>query len=173
LYYLTEVSAGRIEPMSRRASKKGRTDVVQRLDRLQRACREREFRLTPQRRVLLETLVESVDHPSAEQLYSRVHRKLPGVSRATVFRILEQLAANRIIGKACHPGRSARYDVITEIHHHLVCLRCESMTDIFDDSLDKVALPDTTAHGFNTVDFRVQLRGYCRPCQQQMRTEES
>jgi Fe2+ or Zn2+ uptake regulation protein len=125
------------------------------------------LRLTPQRRALLETLVASGDHPSAEQLYTRVHRKLPGLSRATVFRILEQLVSKGIIGKACHPGRGARYDVRTELHHHLVCLRCGSMTDFFDDVLDKIALPDTADYNFEKVDFRVQVRGYCKKCQRE------
>lgn len=159
--------------MSRQASKTTRADAARRFEDLQRACRERELRLTPQRRVLLETLVESGDHPSAEQVYARVNRKMPGMSRATVFRILDQLVASGIITKACHPGRSARYDVRTELHHHLVCLRCESMTDIFDDSLDNVALPDTRGYGFDMVDFRVQLRGYCNKCRQQMKKEGS
>ena len=157
--------------MSRTASKKRQADSAQRLEQLKRSCRERDLRLTLQRGALLETLVECGDHPSAEQLYVRVCRKLPGLSRATVFRILEQLVAKGVIGKACHPGRSARYDVRTELHHHLVCLRCESMTDIFDDSLDRVVLPDTTAYNFDAVDFRVQLRGYCRKCQRQMKKE--
>jgi len=158
---------------TRRESKRSTADAAKRLDDLKVSCREKELRLTPQRRVLLEALVESSDHPSAEQLYARVKGKLPGLSRATVFRILEQLVANGVIGKACHPGRSARYDVRTETHHHLVCLRCESMTDIFDDSLDKVALPDTSTYNFDTVDFRVQLRGYCSNCQNQMQKENS
>jgi Fe2+ or Zn2+ uptake regulation protein len=162
-----------VEFMAPRVPKQSRADAAQRLDRLKLYCRERDFRLTPQRRALLETLVEYGDHPPAEQLYARVHSKLPDLSRATVFRILEQLVAKGVIGKACHPGRSARYDVRTELHHHLVCLRCESMTDIFDDSLDKVALPDTTAYNFATVDFRVQLRGYCKKCQRQMKKEDS
>ena len=159
--------------MSRTGPRKRQADSAQRLENLKRSCRERELRLTPQRRALLETLVESGDHPSAERLYVRVHSKLPGLSRATVFRILEQLVAKGVIGKACHPGRSARYDVRTELHHHLVCLRCESMTDIFDESLDRATLPDTTAYNFEAVDFRVQLRGYCKKCQRQMKKESS
>jgi len=155
--------------MSRRVSKQSRADAAERLEHLKLSCREKGLRLTPQRRALLERLVESGDHPSAEQLYARVHRKLPGLSRATVFRILEQFVASGIIAKACHPGRSARFDVRTELHHHLVCLRCESMTDIFNDTLDRVALPDTTAYNFDIVDFRVQLRGYCKKCQRQIR----
>lgn len=158
--------------MSRSESGKNRTEAAERLNRLELSCREGGLRLTPQRRVLLETLVESGDHPSAEQLFARVHRKLPGLSRATVFRILGQLVAKGVIGMASHLGRSARYDVRTEHHHHLVCLRCDSMTDVFHEPLDQVALPDAAPHGFDIVDFRVQLRGYCKNCQREMNKED-
>jgi len=121
---------------------------------------------------VLEALVSFRDHPSADQVYELVHRKLPGLSRATVFRVLEQFVESGIIVKACHPGRSARYDAIIELHHHLVCLRCESMVDIFDRELDGIPIPDTKKTGFQVVDFRVQLRGFCSQCQQQMRKEE-
>ena len=144
-----------------------------RLKDLEEACREKGFRLTPQRRAVLRTLVESGDHPAAEQLYLRVHGSLPDLSRATVFRILEHLVAGGIISKASHPGRSARYDVRTELHHHLLCLRCESMVDIYDDELNKLPIPDTSTYSFDIVDFRVQLRGYCRGCRQSMRKENA
>jgi Fur family peroxide stress response transcriptional regulator len=157
--------------MSRRSDKDSRDDP-QRLDGLQQRCREQGLRLTQQRRAVLEALVAHPDHPSADQVYRLVHRRLPGLSRATVFRVLEQFVESGIIGKACHPGRSARYDAITELHHHLVCLRCESMIDIFDRGLDGIPIPDTKAAGFKVVDFRVQLRGFCSQCQQQMRKEE-
>jgi Fur family peroxide stress response transcriptional regulator len=158
--------------MSRKAPSHARDDVSRRLEELQRRCRDAGLRLTLQRRAVLETLIEFDDHPSSDQVYQRVHLRLPGLSRATVFRILEQFAASGLIGKACHPGRSARYDARTELHHHLVCIRCEAMVDIFDDALDGIPLPDTASQGFQVVDFRVQLRGFCNQCQKQIRKED-
>lgn len=158
--------------MTRKLSSGARADASIRFEDLQRLCREEGLRLTHQRRAVLEALTEAEDHPTAEQVYRRVHKRLPALSRATVFRILDQFVVSGIVGKACHPGRGVRYDAITELHHHLVCVRCESMIDIFDRSLDGIPLPDTTATGFKVVDFRVQLRGLCSQCQQQIRKEE-
>jgi len=143
-----------------------------RLESLQERCRRAGLRLTQQRKAVLEALQISNDHPSADLVFQRVHEKLPGLSRATVFRILDQFVAKGVIGKACHPGRSARYDARTDLHHHLVCMRCESMIDFFDGGLDGIPIPDTEASGFQVVDFRVQLRGFCNRCQQQIRKEE-
>lgn len=121
---------------------------------------------------MLEELLAFREHPSADDVYKRVHRRLPGLSRGTVFRILDQFVTSGVIGKACHPGRSARYDAVMEQHHHLVCVRCETMVDIFDSNLDGIPLPDTRKSGFKVVDFRVQLRGFCSQCQQEIRKEE-
>lgn len=159
--------------MSRRFPKGVRDDVPLRLEHLQRACREKGLRLTLQRRAVLLTLLETRDHPTADQVHEQLQRTMPDLSRATVFRILDQFVTSGIIGRACHPGRSARYDSRTELHHHLVCLRCESMIDIFDDSLDTIPLPDISSTKFKVVDFRVQIRGLCSQCQQLIRKEES
>lgn len=145
---------------------------AERLEGINRRCREAGLRLTLQRRAVLEALVAMETHPTAEELYQQVHERLPGLSRATVFRILDQFSASGIIGKACHPGRGTRYDARTDLHHHLVCIRCESMVDLVDDTLDGITLPDTSASGFKVVDFRVQLRGFCSQCQKQIRKEE-
>jgi Fe2+ or Zn2+ uptake regulation protein len=92
---------------------------------------------------------------------------LDGVSRTTVYRTLETLVRLDVITKACHPGSSVRYDAQTGIHHHLVCLRCNSVQDFHDARLDGLAVPDTTHFGFEVKDFRVQLRGLCRRCREE------
>jgi len=69
-----------------------------------------------------------------------------------------------VITKTCHTGGVARYDARVDIHHHLICLRCNSVADIDDENLNSVVIPDTSAFGFEVSDFRVQLRGICRDC---------
>jgi Fe2+ or Zn2+ uptake regulation protein len=146
-------------------------EKVQRLEVFERRCRERGLPLTSQRRIILEECLELADHPSADQIYERVVGRLPEVSRTTVYRTLETLVALDLITKACHPGRSIRYDRRTEIHHHLVCLHCESILDISDPGLDSLRLPDASALGFDIVDHRVQIRGICRRCREKEKQE--
>jgi len=98
-------------------------------------------------------------------------RRDPGVARATVYRTLESLARIGVITKACHPGKAIRYDSLTETHHHLVCLRCDTVIDIADERLDALPVPDTSSFGFEITDFRVQLRGLCRRCRELEETQ--
>jgi Fur family peroxide stress response transcriptional regulator len=139
---------------------------LQRIEDSRRLCRERGLPLTPQRAAVLEAVLDLDNHPTADQVHEAVARRDPGVSRATVYRALESLARIGVITKACHPGKAVRYDSRTEIHHHLVCLRCDGMTDIADERLDAIPVPDTSGFGFEVSDFRVQLRGICRRCRE-------
>lgn len=146
------------------ASHLGRSGSI---DALLQRCRDRGLRLTVQRRAVLEALVRSPDHPTAEEVGSEVEKRLPGVSRTTIYRTLDHLARRGIITRACHPGSTVRYDGRTEVHHHLVCLECDTMIDVADEDLNRIPLPDVSAFDFELRDFRVQLRGLCSRCRPQ------
>lgn len=148
------------------------TAKQRRIEDYRRLCRERGLRCTVQRRVIFETVLDLDIHPSADDVFDVVSRRIEDISRTTVYRTLESLARMGVITKACHPGRVARYDRRTEIHHHLICLRCDSITDIADDRLDALRLPDTSDVGFEIEDFRVQLRGICHDCRVREKKEE-
>lgn len=129
-------------------------------------CHDLGLPFTSQRRMILEAVLDLDNHPSADQVHERVARRLPGISRATVYRTLETLVRLGVITKACHPGHVVRYDRRTDVHHHLICMHCDEVADISDDRLDSIPLPDTTGLGFEIADHRVQLRGICQTCRE-------
>lgn len=139
-------------------------DVSAQLERYRALCRSRGVPCTRQRLSTLEAVLKSTGHPTADDVHEVVKRRQRNVSRTTIYRVLEELAELGLIGKACHPGKAVRYDRRTDLHHHLVCTRCNSMTDISDPGLDAVRVPDTRKYGFKVADFRVQLRGICKQC---------
>ncbi|MCW8985682.1 MAG: transcriptional repressor [Thermoanaerobaculales bacterium] len=145
----------------------------ERIELFRRLCRERGERCTVQRRVILESVLDLDNHPSTDQIFDAVEDRLPGIARTTVYRALEHLARMGVITKACHPGHVARFDPRLELHHHLVCLRCNEFIDFEDDRLNQLTIPDTSALGFEVTDFRVQLRGICKSCREMEKKEES
>jgi len=146
-----------LAPLDRRTQRR-------RVAEFQRLCREQGIPLTTQRRAILKTVLALDCHPTADEVSAAPAVRRARVSRATVYRTLESLVRLGIITKACHPGGVIRYDGRTEIHHHLICLRCDAVIDIADSQLDAIPMPDTSALGFDVKDFRVQLRGLCRRC---------
>lgn len=146
---------------------------TERMEAYRRIGRDQGLRITVQKRAILEAVLDLDNHPSADQVYASVTRVVPDISRTTVYRTLEGFARIGVITKACHPGRSTRYDPRVELHHHLICLYCDAVIDITDTGLDALGIPDTSDHGFEVRDFRVQLRGICRRCQEKDRKEKS
>jgi Fur family peroxide stress response transcriptional regulator len=146
-------------------------DRKQRLAEFEQCCRTLGIPVTPQRRLVLEAVLDLDCHPTADQVYSFLRNKQARISRATVYRTLESLVEMEIITKTCHPGGVIRYDGRTELHHHLVCLSCDAVIDIADERLNELQIPDTSAFGFEVKDFRVQLRGLCNGCQKQREQE--
>ncbi len=135
-----------------------------RLGELEAACRRHGVPLTVQRRVVLEALSRRTDHPTADQLLVDVRTRLPGVSRTTVYRVLETLVRLGLAVKTCTPGSAVRFDPRTERHHHLVCLQCDRVIDLHAPSLDALRLPPLRTSGFEISDYSVHFRGTCPQC---------
>lgn len=142
-------------------------DPVERQERMQlfvERCGERHLPVTAQRRAVLEAVLELDNHPTAEPVHARVLRGMPEVNHTTVYRPFETLVQLGVLTRLRHPGRLARFDPRTRIHHHLVCLHCDCVIDIADPRLETLPIPDTSLHGFELQDHRVPLRGRCRSC---------
>lgn len=88
-------------------------------------------RITSQKQVILDYLKDIKTHPTAEVVYSAVKKKLPRISHATVYRILNNIKdkgnAQAIPVKGvCH------FDGDTSPHAHFICESCQNVFDVFD-----------------------------------------
>lgn len=120
--------------------------------------------VTIQRRAALKALVRRSDHPTAEAIYADVIAELPGVSKATVYRALDNLVQLGLARKVDHQGSVARYDGNAERHHHLVCRGCGKIEDIASELLDAIPVPKLARQKFEVHDFFVSFQGICRDC---------
>lgn len=127
-------------------------------------CREAGLADTPQRRVIYQTLRESLDHPTAEILYDRVRRSLPGVSLATVYRNLRHFADAGIVEEVATGSSFARYDANRDRHHHLICRACGSVVDYYSPEFDSIASARVQLEGFQVQDATVNVYGVCSKC---------
>jgi Fur family transcriptional regulator, stress-responsive regulator len=124
--------------------------------------RNREWRLTAQRRVIAETLAGEHVHLTADEVFERARRALPEVSRATVYNTLNELVGMGELLEMTHADGRKRYDPnVEERHHHLVCVDCGRMLDV---RADDPRLPDDQRHGFELLDIQVTFRARCPDC---------
>ncbi|MGH9334007.1 MAG: Fur family transcriptional regulator [Vicinamibacteria bacterium] len=119
--------------------------------------------MTVQRRVILEELVSRRDHPSADQIYDAVEERLPGLSRTTVYRVLDAFVQAGAVRRVPHPDAVARFDPISERHHHLLCETCGRLFDLEDAEVRPLSLPRSLG-SFVIRDYSINFTGVCSGC---------
>ncbi|HXZ24843.1 MAG TPA: transcriptional repressor [Nitrospiria bacterium] len=138
-----------------------------RLQQFEAACRAHGIPVTVQRRRIFEALCDRTDHPTPEEVYAAVKDTLPGVSRTTVYRVLETLVRVGVLAKASSPGAVRRVDPRTSRHHHLVCQRCDRLVDLDDAAVPhRIRPPDLRGQGFTIADYSIYFAGLCAACQE-------
>lgn len=137
---------------------------LSKIEQFERLCREQGLPVTVQRRAVMEALAGRQDHPTADQIFEVVRERVPGISRTTVYRILETFVRIGVARKVSHPGAAARFETEMGRHHHLLCLQCGRMTDLVNGALDSIPISAIQVSGFELTDYSIQFRGTCSAC---------
>jgi Fe2+ or Zn2+ uptake regulation protein len=127
--------------------------------------RQREWRLTAQRRVVAEVLEGEHVHLTADEVYERAVARLPEISRATVYNTLKELADLGEILEVTIDARARRFDPnAKDPHQHLVCERCGVIRDVHLEARPGPKIPAGERHGFVLTGIDVVFRGVCPAC---------
>lgn len=121
-------------------------------------------RVTPQRRAIVQVLLQEGKHLTADQVLTNVRRRLPSISPATVYNTLHELSEMEVV-RELDLGlglEQRRYDIATEKHDHMVCMVCGRIEDVpRRDGLKSSVDED---HQFKIVDRRLTYLGFCPDC---------
>lgn len=137
-----------------------------RMQQFEAACRAHGLPVTVQRRRIFEALAGRTDHPTPDQVYAAVQDTLPGVSRTTVYRVLETLVRVGVLSRALSPSAASRVDPRTTRHHHLVCQGCDRLFDVDEEAVEhRIRPPDVRRRGFAIQGYSIYFTGLCAACQ--------
>ena len=124
-----------------------------------------QTRMTKQRAVILEVLRSVVTHPTADEIYGMVRKKLPRISLGTVYRNLELLTSSGEISRLDRAGAQKRFDGNRMPHQHVRCQVCGKVGDVFTPT-DMPAVESANAPGFFIQHVEVEFVGVCAACRE-------
>ncbi len=126
--------------------------------------KDKKYRLTKQRKIILEKLVEFPTHPSADELYEVVRKLIPNISLGTVYRNLEVLCDQGYAVRAPTTDKKMHFDANTQPHFHLKCRNCGKIKDIFEDDIHIDVAQIEVCSKFKSIEYKVKLTGLCPDC---------
>ncbi|MFP4356785.1 MAG: Fur family transcriptional regulator [Phycisphaerae bacterium] len=127
-------------------------------------CREKGLKVTHQRMEIFRELAGSDEHPDAEAVYQTVSRRVPAISRDTVYRNLARLEEYGLIRRAEALSGSTRYDANTDQHHHFICTACGAIKDFRSPVLDQLPISEFVESLGVLHSAQLQVRGVCSDC---------
>lgn len=137
--------------------------VEKTLDEVQ-AVPLKKKRNTQQKQMILETLKEMGSHVSAGAIFKELQSKHPGIGRATVFRVLSDMANEGSLLRVQTVEGEDRYDITNFDHCHIICRKCGKVDDVWFTTP-----PDVYEHISSTSDFKIERShlefiGLCKKC---------
>ena len=124
-------------------------------------------RMTKTRQALLENLVASKSPLSAAQIVDQLKKAGVSVDRTTVYRELNYLLKNKIIKDVRLIGQPALFELESGDQHHLICLKCKSITPIaMGNHLHDQEKKIMEKEKFKITDHCLEFYGLCHKCQQ-------
>ncbi|MBP8002788.1 MAG: transcriptional repressor [Chloroflexi bacterium] len=126
--------------------------------------RERGYRLTPQRELILDTLCTMNGHATVNQIYERVRAQAPAVNRATIYRTLDFFHQLQMVSESQINGTTV-YEIVQENpHHHMVCRHCGQVTVLDNHHFLSLAEHLLGEHGFKAEMEHLTIPGICSHC---------
>jgi Fur family transcriptional regulator, ferric uptake regulator len=125
------------------------------------------MRLTTQRQIILEELGKVTSHPTANEVYDMVRRRLPRIGLGTVYRNLELMADIGIILKLEVGGTQKRFDATVEPHYHIRCSSCGKVNDVHMAIQEQINEMAEKASNYKILGHHIEFSGICENCSEE------
>ncbi|MGX6980076.1 Fur family transcriptional regulator [Vagococcus elongatus] len=130
-----------------------------------------DIRITPQRYAILEYLIDSDNHPTADEIYQALVSRFPNMSVATVYNNLRLFTKIGFVKEMAYGDASSRFDFTSQQHYHAICESCGKIVDTFYPGLEDVEVAVEKLTGFQITEHRMELYGLCPECQKRLENE--
>jgi Fur family transcriptional regulator, peroxide stress response regulator len=121
-------------------------------------------RMTPQRYAILRFLMESLTHPTADDIYRALSPQYPSLSVATVYNNLKVFVDAGLVRELTYGDDSSRFDADLSDHYHAICSQCGTMVDFEHPPVQQVEQTAAASTGFKVHGHRLEVYGLCPAC---------
>ena len=128
------------------------------------SLKESGIRITPQRHAILEYLINTKSHPTADEIFKALVGKFPNMSVATVYNNLRVFREAGLVKELTYGDSSSRFDFTTHDHYHGICENCGIIVDFHYPGLDEVEQFAEQVLGFKVNSHRLEIYGLCPEC---------
>lgn len=131
------------------------------MTRLLLALRRHGIQPTSQRLAVAQFVLETKSHPTADQVWERVRRRSPTLSRATVYNTLNLFVEKGLLRAQVVREGAVVFDPHVARHHHLIDVETGDIHDVPWEAVRVTG--EKSLPGFEVEDYRVVMRGRRRP----------
>jgi len=132
------------------------------MDNLREVFEDKHLKLTKPRVEIYNFIKTHSIHPTASAVYKAVQKRLPGVSLATVYNVLNKFVEVGLL-KEFKMGDEIRFDGNTTPHIHFVCLQCGKIEDAECKESKKI-IEVAQKEGWDVKEFSLFIYGICPEC---------
>ncbi len=116
--------------------------------------------LTLQRLAVLKILKDKV-HATAEDIYQKLEKKYPTISRATIYSCLDALKQAGEIQEFTIRKEMSHFDFDSHPHHHFLCRKCGK---IFNVEISCPIAKKGDVDGHQVEEVQAYFYGICSGC---------
>jgi Fur family peroxide stress response transcriptional regulator len=121
-------------------------------------------RMTPQRHAILAYLLDTMMHPTADDIYRALEDRFPSMSVATVYNNLKVFIEAGLVRELTYGDDSSRFDSDMSDHYHAICDDCGKIVDFEYPPLHDVEWNAARQTGFQVKGHRLEVYGLCPDC---------
>lgn len=136
------------------------------IDQVVEAFRRRGVRLTAPRRRILDAILSTRGHFTADDLLASMARDGIAVSKATLYRTLGLLVEDGHLEPREFERGPLRYEVVVgrEHHDHMICTACGTVHEFVDDEIERLQVKACEQFGFKILGHSHRIFGLCARC---------
>ena len=128
-------------------------------------CNLLGLKMTDQRKIIIQVIVDSDDHPDVELVFKRASKIDDKISIATVYRTIRLFQEHGIIEKHEFGGSRSRYEKASDNHHdHLIDIKSGKVLEFQNDEIEALQKKIASKLGYELIEHRLELYAVPKGC---------